>query len=172
MRTLLLLCLCCFTQISFAQTTPPDDAGQGFFDPKRDAVASMINGRLRLVVSEEVLVRSVAATLTRVGSIEKVDRRQYEEDWYLTIESRHTEDIEQSVFVAVRLKPDGEGNYFADAYWTACTGEGCGSCGYAGFMKGCFCMFDKPGEPGTPGACYQTFSDDPLLLRVPLKLAR
>ncbi len=142
----------------------------GFFDPVRDPIASKVNGRLRLMVSEEVLVRSISATLPRIGIIENIDRKQYEEDWYLTIESRHKEDLEQSVFVAVRLKPDEAGNYFAEAYWTACTGEGCGSCGYAGFMKGCFCMFDMPGQPGTPGACYQTFSNDPLLTKVPLKL--
>ena len=169
MRTLL-FCLCLLTQFCPAQTPSPVE--EGFFDPARDPVATMANNRLRLVVSEEVLVRSVLHTMPSVGIIENVARRQYENDWYLTIESRHSEDVEQSVFVAVRLKPNENGDYFADAYWTACTGESCGSCGYAGFMKGCFCLYDKPGEPGEPGACYQTFSNDPLLTKVPLKLPR
>jgi len=169
MKTLAMFVMCFFARLCFAQQATPDG---GFFDPVRDPVASMMNGRLRLVVSEEVLVRSVAVKLARVGSIERVDRKQFEDEWYLTLESRHAQDIEQSVFVAVRLKPDGKGEYFADAYWTACTGEGCGSCGYGGRMNGCFCMYDKPGEPGTPGACYQTFSDEPLLVKVPLKQPR
>lgn len=165
-KYLIVMSLCVLCLSSNGQEANTED---GFFDPQRDPIASKVNGRLRLLQSEEVLVRSISTTLPRIGIIENIDRKQYEEDWYLTIESRHKEDIEQSVFVAVRLKPDAAGNYFADAYWTACTGEGCGSCGYAGFMKGCFCMFDMPGEPGTPGACYQTFSNDPLLTKIPLK---
>ncbi|MBL7825052.1 MAG: hypothetical protein JNJ57_00360 [Saprospiraceae bacterium] len=151
---------------TFAQALQSDD---GFFDPARDPIATMRDGKLRLVVSEDILVRSVAVNFKRLGTVEKVERRLLENEWYLTLESRHANDIEQSVFVAVRLKPNEEGNYFADAWWTACTGEGCGSCGYEGRSNGCFCLFDKPGEPGTPGACYQTFSDEPLLSKVPLK---
>ncbi len=145
------------------------NAQSDYFDPALDPIATMVNGRLRLIVSEEVLLRAVAAKFARVGSIEKVDRKQFDKEWYLTLESRHSEDIEQSVFVAIRLKPNSSGDYFADAYWTACTGEGCGSCSYNGKMTGYFCLFDRPGEPGTPGACYQTFSDEPLLSKVPLK---
>lgn len=141
----------------------------GFFDPVRDPVAAMRNGKLWLIVSDEVLVRSVAKNFSRLGAIEEVDRLQLEDTWYLVLKSRHAQDIEQSVFVAVRLKPDGKGNYFADAYWTACTGEGCSNCSYSGQRNGCYCLFDKPGEPGTPGACYQTFSDEPLLTKVPWK---
>ncbi len=165
------LLLCFLAQICLAQQTapPPDD---GFFDPLRDPVASVVNGRLRLVVSEEVLLRSVVIKLPRVGVVEKVGRQQIEGYWWLTLESRHAEDMEQSVFVAVRLKPDQDGNYFADSYWTACTGEGCGGCDFKLQMDGCFCRYDRPGEPGTPGACYQTTSDEPLLVRVPLKQNR
>lgn len=170
MKTKLLCCFCFLVQICLAQlATPLDD---GFFDPYRDPIASMVNGRLRLVVSEEVLVRSVVVKLPRVGLVEKVDRQQIEGYWWLTLESRHAEDMEQSVFVAIRLKPDPEGNYFADSFWTACTGEGCGGCDFKLQMDGCFCRFDRPGEPGTPGACYQTTSDEPLLVKVLLKVPR
>lgn len=171
MKTLsILLLLCWMPGIGGAQqSAAPDD---GFFDPMRDPVAGIVNNRLRLLVSEEVLVRSVIIKLPRVGMVEKVDRQEIEGHWWLTLESRHAEDMEQSVFVAVRLKPDQSGNYFADSYWTACTGEGCGGCDFKLQMDGCFCRFDKPGEPGTPGACYQTTSDEPLLVRVPLKFAR
>ena len=170
MKTPFIFCLCFCVQICLAQqANTPDD---GFFDPNRDPIATMVNERLRLVVSEEVLVRSVVIGLPRVGMIERMDRQFIEGYWWLTLESRHAEDMEQSVFVAVRLKPDKEGNYFADSYWTACTGEGCGGCDFKLQMDGCFCRFDKPGEPGTPGACYQTTSDEPLLVKVPLKAMR
>ncbi len=170
MRTIILSSLILLAQIILAQS--PTLSNDGFFDPDRDPIASRINGRLRLVVSEDVLVRSVVIKLPRVGLVEKVDRQEIEGHWWLTLESRHAEDMEQSVFVAVRLKSDAEGNYFADSYWTACTGEGCGGCDFKLQMDGCFCRFDKPGEPGTPGACYQTSSDEPLLVRVSLKLNR
>ena len=171
MKTILTLVCCGLALLCPAQPAAPPSS-DGFFDPMRDPVAGMVNGRLRLVVSEEVLVRSVVIKLPRVGAVEKVDRQEIEGYWWLTLESRHAEDMEQSVFVAVRLKPDQDGNYFADSYWTACTGEGCGGCDFKLQMDGCFCRYDKPGEPGTPGACYQTTSDEPLLVRVPLKLAR
>ena len=170
MKTPFIFCLCFCVQICLAQqVNTPDD---GFFDPNRDPIASMVDERMRLVVSEEVLVRSVVIGLPRVGMIERMDRQFIEGHWWLTLESRHAEDMEQSVFVAVRLKSDMEGNYFADSYWTACTGEGCGGCDFKLQMDGCFCRFDKPGEPGTPGACYQTTSDEPLLVKVSLKAVR
>lgn len=152
------LILCTFTH---AQS--PD----GFFDPLRDPVAAMVNNRLRLVVSEEVLVRSVSANMPQMGTVERVDRQFIENAWWLTIESRHAGDMEQSVFIAVRLKQGTDQKFFADHYWTACTGEGCGGCDFKIQMDGCFCRFDAPGEPGTPGACYQTASDEMLLAKVP-----
>ncbi len=170
MKTSLLFCLCLLAQICLGQTAPSNE--DGFFDPDRDPIASMVNGRLRLVVSEEVLVRSVVVKLPRVGIVERVDRQEIEGRWWLTLESRHADDMEQSVFVAIRLKPDQDGNYFADSFWTACTGEGCGGCDFKLQMDGCFCRFDKPGEPGTPGACYQTTSDEPLLVKVLVKWVR
>ncbi len=167
MRTILSFCLCIFSCQCFAQQlAAPEDE---YFDPLRDPVVGLVNGRLRCVVSEEVLVRSVSVKFPRVGAVERLDCQSIEGYWWLTLESRHSEDMEQSVFLALRLKPDKDGNYFADSYWTACTGEGCGGCDFKLQMDGCFCRFDKPGEPGTPGACYQTTSDEPLLVKVPLK---
>ncbi|MDO8366729.1 MAG: hypothetical protein Q7T20_08040 [Saprospiraceae bacterium] len=170
MKILLLLCLILWSLRGLAQqdATP----GDGCFDPLRDPVAGMVNGRLHLVLNSEVLVRAVAGNLPRLGTIEKVECQNIEDQWWLTLESRHTEDIEQSVFVAVRLKPDLDGNFFADSYWTACTGEGCGGCDFKLQMDGCFCRFDRPGEPGTPGSCYQTSSDEMLMVKVPLKSSR
>jgi hypothetical protein len=154
---------------TLAQSAAPND---GFFDPQRDPVASTFGGRIRLVVSEDVLVRSATKNsyMTHyVGRIEQVDRKEIEGFWNLTLQSRYSEDMEQSVFLAIRLRPDGKGNYFAGSYWTACVGEGCGECGLSIQRDGCYCLQDKPGEPGTPGACYQITSDEPILIRVPLK---
>ena len=170
MKTTLLFLLLVITQIALGQQ--PLLLEDGYFDPARDPIASMVNDRMRLVVSEEVLLRSVSTNLPRVGMIERMDRQKIEGYWWLTLESRHAEDMEQSVFVAVRLKPGEDGQYFADSFWTACTGEGCGGCDFKLQMDGCFCRFDKPGEPGIPGACYQTTSDEMLLARVALKLVR
>jgi len=170
MKTMLFFLLLVFAQIGLGQQLASEE--DGFFDPARDPIANMVNERMRLVVSEEVLLRSVATNLPRVGMIERMDRQKIEGYWWLTLESRHAEDMEQSVFVAVRLKPGADGQYFADSFWTACTGEGCGGCDFKLQMDGCFCRFDKPGEPGTPGACYQTTSDEMLLARVAIKLAR
>ncbi len=169
MKSILLIWFYCITNYCAAQQLPSED---GFFDPARDPVAKIFNERLRLLINEDVVIRSIIQGLPRVGIAEKVECQQIEDHWWLTLESRHAEDMEQSVFVAVRLKPDKEGNYFADSYWTACTGEGCGGCDFKLQMDGCFCRFDKPGEPGTPGACYQTASDEPLLIKVPLKVVR
>lgn len=141
-------------------------SSDGFFDPLRDPVAAMVNNRLRLVVSEEVLVRSASANMPQMGTVEYLGREFIENAWWLTIESRLSGDIEQSVFIAVRLKEGSDQKFFADHYWTACTGEGCGGCDFKLQMDGCFCRFDAPGEPGTPGACYQTASDEMLLTKV------
>ena len=143
-----------------------------YFDPSSDAVANMINARLRLLVDKEVLVRSVSANFPSMGEVEKVDCQAIESAWWLTFESRHSGDMEQSVFLAVRLRPGVNGQYFADSFWTACTGEGCGGCDFKLQMDGCFCRYDKPGAPGTPGACYQTTSDEPLMVRVQLRPTR
>jgi hypothetical protein len=167
MKFFLLIAFCFVANLSKAQ--PDGSLSDGWFDPDRDPIARSVNGRLRLVVSEEVLVRSAAVKLPRLGAAEKVDRQHFEGHWWLTVESRHAQDMEQSVFLAVRLKPNAEGEYFADSWWTACTGEGCSSCNFKYQMDGCFCRFDMPGEPGTPGACYQTTADEPLLTKVRLK---
>jgi len=170
MKSVLILLLSLWCQICVSQQDI--QSVDGFFDPQRDHVASMVNGRLRPKVNEEVLVRSIASKFPKIGTIEQLDCQEIEGYWWLTLESRHADDMEQSIFVALRLKPDKSGNYFADSYWTACTGEGCGGCDFKLQMDGCFCRFDRPGEPGTPGACYQTASDEPLLTRVSLKSAR
>ena len=167
MKICLLLCFCSIKLLCSAQQEPLIESE--FFNPAFDPVASMVNNRLRLVVSEEVLVRSIVVNLPSVGITEQVGCQKIEGHWWLTLESRHAQDMEQSVFVAVRLKPDAEGNYFADSFWTSCTGEGCGGCDFKLQMDGCFCRYDKPGEPGTAGACYQTTSDEPLLSIVRLK---
>lgn len=167
MKTSALFFFCILGHSILAQSFElPED---GFFNPARDPVAHKVHDRLKLLFPEAVLVRAVAGQFPRLGMVEKVECQEIEGFWWLTIQSRHTDDLEQSVFVAVRLKPDGEGRYFADAYWTACTGEGCGGCDFKLQMDGCFCRFDKPGEPGIPGACYQTSSDEMLLIKVPLK---
>ncbi|HLP92998.1 MAG TPA: hypothetical protein VK168_03135 [Saprospiraceae bacterium] len=158
----ILICFILKLACTFTHAQSPD----GFFDPLRDPVAALVNNRLRLVVSEEVLVRSVSANMPQMGTVERVDRQFIENAWWLTIESRHSGDMEQSVFIAVRLKEGADQKFFADHYWTACTGEGCGGCDFKIQMDGCFCRFDAPGEPGTPGACYQTASDEMLLTKV------
>lgn len=149
--------------------TPGSLPSDGFFDPERDAVAKFFGGTLRLAVREDVLVRACRSSLARVGFIERVDRQQFGDDWYLVLQSRHAADIEQSVFVALRLRQGADGYYYADHFWHACTGNSCGGCGWDELRKNCFCMFDKPGEPGTPGFCYHTVSTDPLLHKVPLR---
>lgn len=170
LKNILILLLFGCGQVCEAQET---DMNEGdYFDPLLNPVAKIINQRVRLVVSEDVLLRSVSKKFPRVGEIEKVDRQFIEGVWWLTIESRHSSDIEQSVFVAIRLKSDDEENYYADSFWTACTGEGCGGCDFKLQMDGCFCRFDKPGEPGIPGACYQTTSDEMLMQKVLLKQKR
>ncbi|MBX2893484.1 MAG: hypothetical protein KF734_21400 [Saprospiraceae bacterium] len=160
-------CLSLLVNVCLAQQ--PTSSDDDFFDPQVDPIASTIEGRLRLAVSEDVLVRSVVVKFPKVGAVEKVDRQKIEGYWWLTLESRHSDDIEQSVFLAVRLKPDDNGNYFEDSFWTACIGEGCGGCDFKYQLDGCFCRFDRPGEPGTPGACYQATSDERLMTKVSIK---
>jgi len=170
MKTLLICCLCLSAQLGFVQTEPR--AETDFFDPKTDPVARMDHERPRLIISEELILRSITGNFPRVGRVEKISCQYIEGRWWLTLESRHADDMEQSVFIAIRLKPDGEGQFFADSFWTACTGEGCGGCDFKIQMDGCFCRFDRPGEPGIPGACYQTTSDEPLMVKVPLRATK
>lgn len=161
----LLLGFCCFLG---ANTLSAQKATE-YFDPETDPVATLVNGKLRLIVSEEVLVRSVRMTLARIGLIENIDRQYLEGHWFLILESRHALNFEQAVYVALRLKPDGQGNYFAEHYWDACTGEACSGCMFDQAAQRCFCKYDKPGAPGENGFCMHTVSDDPLLKKVPLK---
>lgn len=141
----------------------------GFFDPERDPVMQEIDGRLRFVISEALLIKSMRVRIPRIGSIEQIEKKQFQGFWYIMLESRHAADLDQSVVVALRLRKDDQGNYFADHAWQACTGEGCGGCGWDSVNESCFCKFDRPGEPGTPGACYHSWSDEALLMRVPIK---
>jgi hypothetical protein len=149
-----------------AAQTPMSD---GYFDPARDPVAVMANGRLRFVISEMVVLRSISANFERVGAIEKVDKRFWDNHWFLILESRHSADMTESVYVMVRLQPNTKGEYFAEPWWMACTGNSCSSCQYADELEGCICLYDKPGEPGVSGFCYHTTSAEPLLVKVPLK---
>lgn len=168
MRSFILLLLCLHTAFSYSQSAPEKTENpDGFFDPERDPVAVLFKGQPRLVVSEMTILRSVSANFERVGAIEKVDRRFWNEHWFITLESRHSQSLEESVFVMIRLKSNEKGEYFAEPWWMACTGNSCGSCDYAGEYDGCVCRFDKPGEPGVPGFCYHTISADPLMVRVP-----
>lgn len=159
----LLICLCCVGLRLAAQTA--DD----FFDPAIHPVAVTVKDKIRLSYSEEVLVRSVRMKVASLGQIESVERRYLLERWFLVFRGRHAEDIEQSVIVALRLKPDEQGRYFAENFWQACSGASCGGCDWNHYDYSCFCQFDEPGQPGTPGFCNHTWSDDPLLMKVPLK---
>jgi hypothetical protein len=85
------------------------------------------------------------------------------------IECRLLNNIQESAIVAVKLRQDDNGNYFADHSWNACIGSSCGSCSWQSEKQGCFCMTDKPGEPGEPGFCYNIWSNDPLFRSTPLK---
>lgn len=170
MKTSLIFCLCLFAQIGFAQTEPRADTD--YFDPQTDPVARMDHERPRLMLSEELIMRAVVVKFPSVGRVERVGCQFIEGRWWLTLESRHADDMEQSVFLAIRLKPDDEEQFFADYFWTACTGEGCGGCDFKLQMDGCFCRFDRPGDPGIPGACYQTTSDEPLMVKVPLRASK
>lgn len=156
--------------MGFAQTSSHKDAAS--FDPQTDPIARMAYERPRLILSEEVILRAVVATFPKVGRVEAVRCQFIESRWWLTLESRHADDMEQSVFLAIRLKPDEEGQFFADSFWTACIGEGCGGCDFKIQMDGCFCRHDRPGEPGIQGACYQITSDEPLMVKVPLQVVK
>ena len=57
MKICLLLCFCSIKLLCSAQQKRLIESE--FFNPAFDPVASMVNNRLRLVVSEEVLVRSI-----------------------------------------------------------------------------------------------------------------
>lgn len=147
------------------KTPFPDE----YFDPDRDPIAIISGGTLRFVVSEVVVLRSISSNFKRVGSIEQMGKRFWNNRWFLILESRHSQDMIESVYVMVRLKANEKGEYFAEPWWMACTGNSCSSCEYTDELDGCVCRYDKPGEPGVPGFCYHTLSDDPLLVKVALK---
>lgn len=150
LKKIFLFCFCCAALLAHAQ---PLSYPAGFFDPARDPIAKMENGRMRLLIENDLLLRSVAAKFPHLGSVEKVSQQEIEGRWWLVMESRLETDIEQSVFLGLRLKPAMDASFFADSYWTACIGEGCGGCDFKIQLDGCFCRYDKPGEPGTLGAC-------------------
>lgn len=162
------ICLC-FLGIFAADAQESSLRPEDFFDPDRDPVAVMVDGSLRFTVSELVILRSISANFKRVGAIEHLDKRFWNNNWFMVLESRHSQDMVESVYVMVRLRADEKGAYFAEPWWMACTGNSCSSCEYTDELDGCVCRYDKPGEPGVPGFCYHTVSDDPLLVKVLLK---
>lgn len=140
-----------------------------FFDPTTDPVLTTEGNKTVFAVPEETLIRSVDIRVGKLGGVESVGKEKIEEHWYLTIYCRHEQDIEQSIMVALKLKSDGMGNYFADHSWVACIGTPCGACGWDPESGLCFCKTDRPGEPGVEGECVQVWSDEFLLRKVVIK---
>jgi hypothetical protein len=140
-----------------------------WFDPEKDPVLSTINGKVRFVQSEELIVRAADIRLGRLNTVETFDKLKIENDWYITFECRFSPDPDQSAKVYLKLRPDNVGNYFADTAWVACIGRPCGSCDWDPVTEYCFCKVDRPGEPGNPGDCNQVWSTDPLLKRTKIK---
>jgi hypothetical protein len=155
--------------IMISQSATAQGDSSNYFIPTRDPIMSTINGKVRFMVSEEVLVRAANLRFAKLGEIESIYKKEMEGDWYVYIECRLDGNIEESAIVSVKMRLDDKGNYFADNSWHACVGESCGSCGWDVMSNFCFCKTDKPGEPGTPGECYNIWSDDPLFFTTPLK---
>jgi hypothetical protein len=154
---------------------PPSLAGQAreeeYFDPERDPVLSIINGKMRFLVSEEVMVRAVDIRVTKLGQIESIYKKQLYDDWYIFIEGREIDKIEQSIVVVLKLRKEEGGNYYAAHSWYACIGDSCGSCGYDETnLEACFCKSEDPSPtPHTVGFCYSVWSNDPLFYKTRLK---
>ena len=144
-------------------------AQEGYFNPDIDPILSTINGKVRFVQSEEIIARAADIRLGKLNSVETFDKLQIKDNWYITLECRFAPDPDQSAKVYLKLRPDGEGNFFADSSWVACVGTPCGSCDWNPDNNDCFCKTDRPGEPGVPGECTQVWSTDALLRKVKLK---
>lgn len=160
------------TSVVHAQTTVGGERpSDGYFDPERDPILSMVNGKMRFVVSEDVLVRATDLRFTQIGQIEAVYKKQLYEDWYVFMEGRERDHIEQSVIIVLKLRRDENNNYFADHFWNACVGDSCGSCGFDETrLRGCFCKSEDPSsKAGTSGFCYNIWSDEALFRKIPLK---
>ena len=166
-----------FVAISFVSSAPlnaqsfSDSVQTAYFDPEHDPVLALINGKVRFVVSEDVLVRATDLRFTKIGQIESVYKKQLYDEWYVFMEGREQDHIEQSVVVVLRLRKDENDRYFADHFWNACVGNSCGSCGFDETrLRGCFCKSEDPSsKPGAPGFCYNIWSDETLFRKVPLK---
>ncbi len=151
-------------------STAPIAAQDGFFDPERDPILSEVSGRIRLVQTEDVIVRAADIRIGKLHpTVETFEKLQVKGIWYLNFECRFAPDTDQSAKVYLKLRPDGNGNHFADTAWIACVGRPCGNCDLDLSTETCFCKTDRPGEPGVLGDCNQVWSTDPLLRRVPKK---
>lgn len=153
-------------------TLKSQSAGDGFFDPDRDPVLAVINGKMRFLVSEEVMVRAVDIRFTKLGQIESIYKKQLYDEWYIFFEGREVDRIEQSIVVVLKLRKNEKDEYFADHSWYACVGDSCGSCGYDETnLQACFCKSEGPSsQPHSEGFCYSIWSDDPLFQKTPLKM--
>lgn len=166
-----LLLLTTTAEAQTAALATGENTSDGFFDPERDPVLSMVNGKMRFVVSEDVLVRATDLRFTQIGQIEAVYKKQLYEDWYVFMEGRERDHIEQSVIIVLKLRRDENNNYFADHFWNACVGDSCGSCGFDETrLRGCFCKSEDPSpKAGASGFCYNIWSDEALFRKTSLK---
>jgi hypothetical protein len=159
-RYFILLMACWCSSFISAQT---DD---GWFDPDRDPIMTTVNGRHRIVESEDIIVR---ASNIRIGglhsTVETFEKREMYNHWYIVFECRFGPDRDQSAKVYLQLRPDGEGNFFADTNWIACVGRPCGSCELNPDTEYCICKSGKPGAPDEEGECTQVWSTEALLFR-------
>jgi hypothetical protein len=153
-----IFCLCC--SLLSAQ---PDE----WFDPDRDPIMRTINGKLRIVESEDIIVR---ASNIRIGglhsTVETFEKREMYNHWYIVFECRFSPDRDQSAKVYLQLRDDGTGNYFADTTWIACVGRPCGSCELNPDTEYCVCKTERPDQPGELGECNQVWSTEALLFRI------
>jgi hypothetical protein len=172
MSTKYYLCIHVLLLLICGASLPAQTTTDGYFDPERDPVLSVINGKMRFMVSEDVMVRAVDIRVTKLGQIETIYKKQLYEDWYIFIEGREKDKIEQSIVVVLKLKKDEAGNYFADHSWYACVGDSCGSCGYDETnLEACFCKSEDPNPVRhNSGYCYSLWSNDPLFYKTPLKI--
>ena len=152
--------------------TYAQETANGYFDPEHDPILVTTNQKVRFALSEDVMVRAVDIRFTHIGQIETIYKKQLYDNWYIFIEGREQDKIEQSVVITLKLKAESTGRYFADNAWTACVGDTCGNCGFNETqLHGCFCLGEDPVDiPGNPGFCYSIWSDEPLFKKTLLKL--
>jgi hypothetical protein len=144
--------------ILIALLRPADYPEQLQFDPATDPVAGLdLLNRWRLLVPEQVIVRSARSVTPRLTNVKSVNIGEIHGKPHLFLKGALTEDAENGCTVMIPLRENSDGLWMAGQTYQICSGIACNTCGFDEYW-GCSCERYTGTDLETESRCNHTVS--------------